>query len=376
MQFDIGYVGGGQLARMSIQAAQRMGLNCLSLDRGEDSPAAQVAASVDAKLDDAEALAELLKVCARVTLENEFVPAERLREACALAEREEDAVLPGIDTLATIQDKLLQREALHRAGVPAPRAVAIGDDGAGAVARIGFPMVLKSRFGGYDGKGTRYAKSADEMEDHRLLWSDGGWMAEEFVPFRRELAVMVLRTPAETVCFPTMETIQRDHVCDLVLPAGEADGSEIAVAAVEAVAGFGLFGVELFEREDGSLQVNEIAPRPHNSGHYSMDWGGLSQFDAHVRAVMGWRVGAAVGQPTIMANLLGQDGAGDFRHACEKTLELFPASRIHWYGKRQARPGRKMGHLNHSAEAGLDQVRAAREAFYRAWIESGASKRP
>lgn len=372
--FDLGFLGGGQLARMSIQAAQRMGLKCLSLDSGTETPASQIAPAAQGKLSDPDSIAELLKVCAIVTLENEFTPATAIRQACEASGRPIGCVVPGVDCLETIQDKMRQRQALAQAGVPAPSAVPVDDDGALAVAKIGFPMVLKSRFGGYDGKGIRYAHNAEEFEDLRSVWEDGGWLAESFVPFRRELAVMVFRTPHQTGCFPTMETVQSNHVCDLVYPA-EVDASQIAIAAVEAIQGIGLFGVELFEGEDGTLSVNEIAPRPHNSGHYTLDWGGASQFDQHIRVALGLPCVPLDGVPTCMANVLAQPSAGEWRRGMIAAIEGDPGIRVHWYGKTDARPGRKMGHINAVGGDIVDRARVARERFYKAWIEGGGESR-
>ena len=364
--YDLGFLGGGQLARMSIQAAQRTGLRCLSLDPGEGGPAAQVADAVVGRLDDPDAIARVLGACEFVTLENEFIPARAIREAVARTGREESCLVPGVDALATIQDKLVQRRAYDEAGVPSPRAVEAKDAEA-----LGFPCVLKARFGGYDGKGTRIARTCEEYEALRPVWHEG-WLAEEFVPFRRELAVMACVYGEHRFAFPTVETVQTDYVCDLVFPA-DVDASEIALRAVEAVGGQGLFGVELFETEDGRISVNEIAPRPHNTGHSTLDWGGPSQFEAHVRAVMGLPPVAPVSAGfAVMANLLGQPGAGDYRKAIPAALDD-PGARFHWYGKAEAKPGRKMGHLNvvgGPAESVADVVgraKAARAAFYRAW---------
>jgi 5-(carboxyamino)imidazole ribonucleotide synthase len=374
-RFDLGFLGGGQLARMSIQAAQRMGLSCLSLDPGTITPASQIASAIQSELNDAEKIAEVLRQCDRVTLENEFIPAPAIREACLLAEVDEAILTPGIETLATIQDKLLQRQAYAHAGVPSPKAIAIEGDGKAAIEAIGFPLVLKARFGGYDGKGTRYARSPEEFSSYVDLWSKGGWMAEEFVAFRRELAVMVYIHPErhDRGCFPTMETVQKNHVCDLVFPSG-TDASEIAMAAVEAVGGAGLFGVELFELEDGSFQVNEIAPRPHNTGHYTLDWGGISQFDQHVRLAMRLPAAAPQGREACMANLLGKEGTGDYRRGLRAAMELDPDVRIHWYAKEESRPGRKMGHLNSVGPGCVSRAKAARERFYEAWAGTGVSK--
>lgn len=361
--FDLGLLGGGQLARMTIMAAQRMGLTCLSLDPTPNSPAAQVAEAVVGALDDPLAIAEVFRRCERVTLENEFIPGSAIREAVLRAGADEARLLPGVSSLETIQDKLLQREAYARFGAPTPDAVAL-HDAEGAIARIGLPMVLKARFGGYDGKGTRTVRTREELLARQDEWGGGGWLAETHVPFRRELATMVYRSPERTGCFPTMETVQTDHVCDLVFPAG-VDASATAIAAVEAVGGYGLFGVELFETADGTFLINEIAPRPHNTGHYTLDWGGVSQFEQHVRLAMGLAVEEPAGGPVCMANLLGRAGAGDFRRGLAAALTI-EGVRVHWYGKDN-RPGRKMGHLNAVGEGAIERAVLARERFYEGW---------
>ncbi|MFQ3677585.1 MAG: ATP-grasp domain-containing protein [Fimbriimonadaceae bacterium] len=369
--YDIGFLGGGQLARMSIQAAQRMGLRCLSLDPGADTPASQIADSDRGSLNDPEAIARILGRCRTATLENEFIPAEAVRQALAATPSP-----PVLVPLARVQDKYRQRQAYLAAGVPSPRAVPLDDGPDEAIAKIGFPMVLKARFGGYDGKGTRYVRNAAELDQHRDLWSGGGWMAEDLVPFRRELAVMVFVTQAgEVGAFPTMETVQTDHVCDLVFPSG-VDASEVAVAAARAMGGPGLFGVELFELESGETLVNEIAPRPHNTGHYTLDWGAVSQFEQHVRLVLGLPVELRPsGADTAMANLLGQPNAGDYRAGIAAALED-PTVHVHWYGKAEPRPGRKLGHINATGPHAARRVSEARQRFYRAWTGSGTCASP
>ncbi|MCW5941455.1 MAG: ATP-grasp domain-containing protein [Fimbriimonadaceae bacterium] len=360
---DLGFLGGGQLARMSIMAAQRMGFTCLSLDPTPNSPAAQVAEGVVGALADPLAIAEVFRRCDRVTLENEFIPGSAIREAILRAGADESRLMPGVACLETIQDKLRQREAYARSGVPSPHALALRDADQ-ALDRIGLPMVLKARFGGYDGKGTRTVRTREELAALQGEWGEGGWLAETFVPFRRELAVMVFRSPLRTGAFSTMETVQTDHVCDLVFPAG-VDASAVAIAAAEAVGGFGLFGVELFEAQDGSFLVNEIAPRPHNTGHYSLDGGGVSQFEQHVRLAMGLPLAEPTGRPVCMANLLGRAGAGDFRHGLAAALTV-PGVHLHWYGKEN-RAGRKMGHLNAVGEGCVERAVEARHRFYKAW---------
>ena len=362
--YDLGILGGGQLARMTALAARASGVSTLVLDPDPASPASYAAAVEVGALADPDAIARVAKNVGALTLENEFVPADAIRTAKA-------DIMPGADTLATVQDKLRQREAYAAAGVPSPRAVEAKDAG-----ELGESVVLKARFGGYDGKGTRTARTRDEYEALRPTW-EHGWLAEELVPFRRELAVMayVSRT-GEEGNFPAVVTEQKDSVCDLVYPLDDArvaaEAERVARLAVAAVGGVGLFGVELFELESGEILVNEIAPRPHNSGHYTQDWGGLSQFEAHWRLALGVRLPeSAKGRPTAMANLLGVERAGSHLDAIRASLEeVHRSARFHWYNKAESRPGRKMGHVN---VTGLNptQVRkraiAAQKAFLRHW---------
>jgi 5-(carboxyamino)imidazole ribonucleotide synthase len=368
MKYDLGFLGGGQLARMSIHAAQRLGLNCLSLDPGTDTPASQVADAIVGSLSDPNSIRKVFTQCARVTLENEFIPAAAIREA--LAGEDESRLMPGIETLATIQDKLLQRRAYEKFGVPSPPAVDLVDLMRNR-SLLPLPLVLKARFGGYDGRGTRFARDEAEFLANAADLGDGsGWLAEAYVPFYRELAVMAF-VGNETGCFPTMETIQTKHVCDLVFPSG-VDASEVALAAVAAVGGRGLFGVELFETDSGEFLINEIAPRPHNTGHYTLDWGCTSQFEQHVRLASGLPVDSRPrGLPVCMANILGVDGELDLRAATDAALAL-PGVHLHWYGKREMRAGRKMGHLNAVGphETIVDLARLARSEFFRAGVHT------
>ncbi len=362
-QYQVGILGGGQLARMSMIAAHQLGVKAVSLDPDPASPAAQVGPFIVGSITLPEDIAKVMSRCEFVTFENEFIPASALREACALAGFDPANVTPRIETLEVIQDKLTQRRALLAHSVPSPRAVPAAD-----ARELGFPCVLKARFGGYDGKGTRYAKSEAEYLSILGEIDVQQWLAEEFVSFNRELAVMVCAGPT-TSCFPAMVTEQKNHVCDLVYGVDEEDTQEratkVAIAAVEAVKGQGLFGVELFEHPDGRISVNEIAPRPHNSGHYSLDWGGTSQFEAHILLTLGIFGAVEKGNSTWMANLLGQEGAQDYAKALTALTEKHPEARMHWYGKAEAKPGRKMGHLN-ICDDSVDT--AARDAFYKAWV--------
>lgn len=358
MRYDLAILGGGQLARMTIQAAQRIGIRCISIDPDPESPAAQVAPSLVTSMEDVDALARLLAEGTVLTLENEFLPASTLEEAARESGARKEQIIPFPSTLATIQDKLLQRQAYAKAGVPSPKAVPLPDWSAHDV-----PVVLKTRKGGYDGKGTRTARTTEELAAHLSEISDPeNWLAEEFVPFVRELAVIVFLGDCEGA-FPTMVTEQKGHVCDLVYPAS-VDATQVAMRAVEAVGmSPGLYGVELFECKDGQIMVNEIAPRPHNTGHYTLDWGGTSQFEQHVRVALGLPLDPApAGAPTTMANLLGVDGPFDLRAATTAALALHGVH-VHWYGKQVMRLGRKMGHINAPSRGFAVQ---AREAFFAA----------
>lgn len=370
-KYRLGILGGGQLARMSVMAAQRMGVSVVSLDEDPDSPAAQVGPAITGSIHDAEAIARIMAECDVVTFENEFIRAEIIREACRTAGFPEANVIPGIRTLETIQDKLLQREAYMLHKVNSPRAFPVE-----RAKEIGFPCVLKARYGGYDGKGTRYANTEADYEALRPIWESGGWLAEELVSFTEELAVMVVAgQDGSTDTFPTMITRQKNYVCDLVYPCNDSDiiqrAQEVATDAVRAVHGVGLFGVELFLLDGGKVSVNEIAPRPHNTGHYSLDWGGQSQFEAHVSVVLGNFSRVSPGIPACMANLLGIEDANDFNRALDFVMRSHPDARFHWYGKREAKPGRKMGHINVCGEGDIvDKAERAREAFYQAWREA------
>lgn len=348
---------------MSIQAAQRLGAACVSLDASENTSASQVAPALVGALNDPEALAKLIGQSRHITLENEFIPAAALAKAFEIVGRDPGDLMPGIATMAVIQDKLKQREALRKAGVPSPAAWSVED----MPTDLEFPLVLKSRFGGYDGKGTQVIKNRECLP----ACETGRWLVEEFVPFRRELAVMVLRTANQTVRLQTVESIQPELVCDTTHPAywnGEPKLSDIPEKAIEAIGGNGLFGVEMFELESGEVLVNEIAPRPHNTGHYSLDWGGLSQFDLHVRAVLGLAIPPKVkGSDTIMVNLIGRDGQFDLTNARRAAQSAMPEARIHWYGKGY-RAGRKVGHINlpGAVPEDIQRMQELREVFFSA----------
>jgi 5-(carboxyamino)imidazole ribonucleotide synthase len=373
--FTLGILGGGQLARMTAQAAFRLGVQVAILDKSAGSPAAQIAQhEFIGELSDTLLLRRFADAVDIITLENEFVPAGVLR----LLESWGTPLFPTSHTLEQARDKLTQKQTLARHDLPLPRFAAINslEDARQCGAQWGFPFVLKARTGGYDGYGNRTVRAADEIEAalRSLGHPERGVLAEAWVPFERELAVMVARgRGGEMRVYPVVETIQQEHICKVVLaPATvEADvarrAAALAAAAVEAVEGVGVVGVEMFLTAGGEVLLNEIAPRPHNSGHYTIEACVTSQFENHLRAVCGWPLGetAMVRPAAAMVNLLG-------KREGPSTLRDLPAAlrhdgaHLHIYGKTQARVGRKLGHvtvLGETAPECLAVARAVDEAM-------------
>lgn len=350
----VGVLGGGQLAQMLSQAATPLGItiNILAPDLALVLPGLREGVVIG-DWNDPETVVRFCQHVDVLTLENEFVP-----PACLNAvEASGVACFPTPASLRLIQDKWTQKRALLAAGVSvvACDEVKTPVDVAEFAHRHGWPVVLKRRHLGYDGKGNATLRSADEipMAWKRLAGPDHGLYVEAFCPFDRELAVMVCRdVSGQTVTYPVVDTVQRDHICHIVrapsqlAPDQVALARERAVAAVIAIGGVGCFGVEMFLTAEGEILVNELAPRVHNSGHYSIEACACSQFENHLRAVLGWPLGdARLRAPAaVMVNLLGQaDGPG---HPAGLAEALSVAgAHIHLYGKARSMPGRKMGHV-------------------------------
>lgn len=352
----VGILGGGQLAQMLTQAAITFGLETAIYDSSPDSPASRLTHhhAVGA-WDDRAALLKFARECDVITLENEFIIAEPLM---ALV----DAgipVYPAPDTLATIQDKYLQKGCYAAQGLPVPpfRAVETPDEVVAFAAEHGYPLVLKARYGGYDGYGNATLRTADDIPAAwEKLARDGErhLMVEAFVPFVRELAVMALRgrDGGEVRLYPVVETVQQNHICHVVrapadiAPDTAAEARRLAQAAVEALDGVGVFGVELFQLENGEVLLNEVAPRPHNSGHYTIEGCVTSQFENHLRAVLGWPLGSTemVAPAAVMVNLLGMRSGAVNPDGLKAALAV-EGAHVHLYAKRDSRVGRKMGHV-------------------------------
>ncbi|WP_309134398.1 5-(carboxyamino)imidazole ribonucleotide synthase [Cellulomonas sp.] len=371
----VAVVGGGQLARMMAGPATALGLRLRVLVEAPGSSAAQAVADgpVGAAADVA-AVTALVDGADVLTFEHEHVPGDVLDAVAARGV----PVRPGPHALLHAQDKVVMRERLTALGVPCPRwsPVSTGEELAAFLAEAGGRAVVKTARGGYDGKGVRVVRDANEVAD----WLDAAaagtgprLLVEELVPFRRELAALVARAPSgEVVTWPVVESVQRDGVCAEVVapapgldPATEAAAVEVARRVADGLDVTGVLAVEMFEVDDPDggaprVLVNELAMRPHNSGHWTIDGAVTSQFEQHLRAVLDLPLGGTEPRApwTVMVNLLGS-ALDDPAQALPAVL-ADPGVKVHLYGK-DVRPGRKLGHVNVSGHD-LEDVRARARA--------------
>lgn len=367
--FTLGILGGGQLAKMTLQEVYRLGMQAAIIEHGADSPAGRMTKHEFAGgwNDDAQVDA-FVKVSDIVTLENEFVDPVILDR---IAERRR--VYPTPATMRLVQDKYTQKVTFSQAGLPTATfaAIATKEDLHTFGSTHGYPFVAKTRTHGYDGYGNATIKRDTEID---MVWrrfmegeASRPLMAESFVTFNKELAVMVARNKrGEVAVYPCVQTIQEGHICVTVLAPAPIEeelqkrAQEIAVACVETIDGVGVFGVEMFLTPQDEIFVNEIAPRPHNSGHYTIEACVTSQFENHIRAVTNMPLGSPelrVGG-AAMINLLGERSGSAIPDSVVEMLKVDGVS-LHLYGKKESRVGRKMGHLTATA-ATMD------EAFARA----------
>ncbi|MFS0897890.1 5-(carboxyamino)imidazole ribonucleotide synthase [Mycolicibacterium litorale] len=354
----VAMIGGGQLARMTHQAAIALGQSLRVLATGPQEPAAMVTPDVViGSHTDIDALRRAAAGATVLTFDHEHVPTEALETLVA----EGVNVAPPPEALVHAQDKLVMRRRLEAMGAPIPRYTAIDtvDDVVAFSAEVGGPVVIKTVRGGYDGRGVVLAADVDEARavTARYLADGVPVLAEERVEMRRELAAVVARSPfGQGAAWPVVETVQRDGICVVVLaPAPElsdessASAQQLALRLAAELGVVGVLAVELFETADGRLLVNELAMRPHNSGHWSMDGAVTSQFEQHVRAVLDYPLGdtALLAPATVMANVLGapQTPAMTMDERVHHLFARMPDAKVHLYGKGE-RPGRKIGHVN------------------------------
>jgi 5-(carboxyamino)imidazole ribonucleotide synthase len=358
----VGMVGGGQLARMTHQAAIPLGVRFRVLASAPDESAAQVVGDAflgsEADLDD---LRDFARSCDVVTFDHEQVPTAHLRAL----EADGAVVRPGPDALVHAQDKGVMREKLAAIGVPCPRNRIVADaaDVAAFAAEAGgWPVVLKTTRGGYDGKGVWVVRGPEEADEPFLAGVPV--LAEEKVDFARELAACVVRSPhGQAVAYPVVESIQVGGIChEVIAPAPDlpderaVEAQRIALDIAGALGVTGHLAVELFETRDGRILVNELAMRPHNSGHWTIDGAVTSQFENHLRAVLDLPLGdpRARARWTVMVNVLGGDYP-DMYHAYLHVMARDPGVKVHMYGK-EVKPGRKVGHVTVCGDD-LDDVR-------------------
>ena len=362
----VGMVGGGQLSRMTHQASISLGLSLRVLADATHDSAALVAQGVS--LGDHRSLADLTAFaagCEVVTFDHEHVPG-CLVEALEAAGVQ---VYPGSSALRHAQDKLVMRERLAGLGVPMPAftPVATLADVEGFAAHVGWPLVLKAATGGYDGRGVWIV--ADREQAAEVVASGVRLLAEQCVAMRRELAALVARSPGgQAAAWPVVETVQQDGICvEVVAPAPglteelALQAQELALRLADELGVVGVLAVELFETS-GGLLVNELAMRPHNSGHWTIEGSRTSQFENHLRAVLDYPMGAttATAPWVVMANVLGGAGEPDLDHRLHLLFGRDPGLKVHLYGK-QIRPGRKIGHVT-ALGADLPDVRARARA--------------
>ena len=356
----LGVVGGGQLGRMLAEAAAPLGVEVIVLDPTPDCPAAPVAREqIVGDFDDPEAFRELASRVDALTFEIELADAALLDR---VADEFDLSVHPAPETLETIEDKLVQKRALDDAGVPVPpfRQVDDAADLRAALDEFGAVM-LKARTGGYDGRGNVPVTDPDDAEE-AMDAVGGPAMAETFVDFARELSVIAVQGADDVRTFPAGENIHEEEILrETILPARTTDAvieraEAVARNVLDTLSGRGVFGIELFETETGEILVNEIAPRPHNSGHWTIEGARTSQFEQHVRAVLGWPLGSThLRCPTVMANVLGtvEESQPARLGNVEAVLGDAGAS-LHWYGKDEVRPLRKMGHITLTGDGERD----------------------
>ena len=346
-------VGGGQLARMSAAPATALGIHLRVLATAPDESAAQAIPDVVlGRHDDIDALLRVTDGCQVVTFDHEHVPQQHLEQLEAAGV----AVRPGPSALFHAQDKVHMRQALSDLGAPCPRwrvAESLADV-EGLAEETGWPVVLKTSRGGYDGRGVWVVADADEAAAvlAQPLGAGARWLAEERIDFVQELSAQVARSPSgQAVAYPVVRTVQRDGICaEVVAPAPglaaerAAAAQELALRLAGSLGVTGMLAVELFDDGD-SLFVNELAMRPHNSGHWTIEGARTSQFENHLRAVLDLPLGdpRPVAPYAVMVNILGGD-VGDLYGAYRHVLALDPGLKVHLYGK-EVRPGRKVGHV-------------------------------
>jgi 5-(carboxyamino)imidazole ribonucleotide synthase len=364
----IGILGGGQLARMIIEETGKFGFRYKVLSDIQDSPAGQICgAQVVGKFSDYDALKKFAEGCSIITLENEFIDKKYVEYLESLNVK----VLPGSSIVGMIQDKLVQKNKLKEIGIPVPvfGMMETKEDIEKFAEQFGYPVILKSRTMGYDGKGNFKIDNKDQIKEaFDTLKGRGKLLCEEFVVFSRELAVQAVRsTKNEIKIYPVVESIQKDHICNIVKAQKNFDKSlteKIELIAEKVLNGInytGVLGIELFELKNGEVIVNELAPRVHNTGHYTTEGCYVSQFENHIRAILGMPLGSAEMKhgAAVMINIIGDRNGKANPEGADELLREKDAY-IHIYGKEETRKGRKMGHITLTGDDLSEVLRKAK----------------
>lgn len=372
-QKTIGIVGGGQLGRMLTLAALPLGFNVVVINPTAGSPAAQVGAEeIVADLHDATAIKQLGERSDFITIEIEHLDVDSLYEIAKLGV----PVNPSPDIIRIIQDKFFQKEFLESAGIPVAPSVAIDSikDASAALKQFGGKMLIKTRLGAYDGRGNMVVESEADIDEAFTKFEGTPLYAEKFIPFEKELAVMVARGMNDEVAlYPVVQTIHERNICvEVLAPAPVSDAihkkaSDVAMSVAELLQGAGTFGIEMFLTNSGQVLVNEIAPRVHNSGHYTTEASRTSQFEQHIRAISGLPLGdtSMVVPAAVMINILGEHDRATKLEGLDTALSV-PETSVHLYGKSPTKIDRKMGHITSTGktiEEAQARARAAREAL-------------
>ncbi|MBM7624335.1 5-(carboxyamino)imidazole ribonucleotide synthase [Sporohalobacter salinus] len=356
----IGIIGGGQLGKMMILEAKKMGFYIIILDPTAYCPAHSIADEhLIADFDDEEAIRELAKKSDIITYEFEHIGVEVLQDL----ESEGYDIYPAPKALANIQNKYQQKELLKKYNLPVPDYIKAitKEDIKIAGEKFGYPVMLKSCTGGYDGKGNFLIRSESEIKAGYQALGDGDnlLMVEEFIPFDKEISVLACRNVSgEVVTYPIGENKhQASILIETKVPADissqvKEEALKLGQEVIELFSGVGIFCIEMFVTEDGRVLINEIAPRPHNSGHYSIEGCVTSQFANHIRAITGLPLGSTdLVRPSVMRNILGEDGSkGEAKVMGMKEALEFSNVKVHNYGKKLTKPTRKMGHLTATAD--------------------------
>jgi 5-(carboxyamino)imidazole ribonucleotide synthase len=378
----IGIMGGGQLGRMFAIAARRMGYRIHTFSPDEDTPTGQLAdREVSARYDDAEAVRDFARQIDVLTFEFENIPTQTVEWAAEFCE-----VRPSAGVLHVCQHRLREKQFLSLGGFPIGNFTHVTslDDLVKSAKIIGVPSILKTAAFGYDGKGQRKIELRDDLAEVWAPFEGSTAVLEQFVRFEKEISVIVARgIDGRMVAYPVCENVHRNHILDVTMvpaaipPEVDSEARALAAGIAERLELVGLLAVEMFLLADGKLLVNELAPRPHNSGHFSFDASVTSQFEQQLRAVCGLPLGSTESlRPAAMVNLLGDlwaHGEPDWVAAA-----AMPDVKIHLYGKSDPRPGRKMGHLvafGSGSEEAAHRAQAARAALVRS-DPAGSKRKP